>query len=113
MWLELRAQGLRVGKQRVQRLMQRQELRGRGKQRFRVVTTDSKHSLPIAPNRLDRKFLAGVPDRVWAGDLTYIGTEEGWLCLAVVVEVFSRRIVGWSLRPEIKAEIVRKALEMA
>lgn len=113
MWLELRAQGLRVGKQRVQRLMQRQELRGRGKKRFRVVTTDSKHSLPIAPNRLDRKFLVGVPDRVWVGDLTYIGTEEGWLCLAVVVEVFSRRIVGWSLRPEIKAEIVRKALEMA
>ena len=113
MWLELRAQGLRVGKQRVQRLMQRQELRGRGKKRFRVVTTDSKHSLPIAPNRLDRKFLVGVPDRVWAGDLTYIGTEEGWLCLAVVVEVFSRRIVGWSLRPDIQAEIVRKVLEMA
>ena len=78
-WRELRAQGLRVGKQRVQRLMQRQELRGRGKKRFRVVTTDSKHSLPIAPNRLDRKFLVGVPDRVWVGDITYIGTEEGWL----------------------------------
>ena len=112
-WRELRAQGLRVGKQRVQRLMQSQELRGRGKKRFRVVTTDSKHSLPIAPNRLDRKFLVGVPDRVWVGDITYIGTEEGWLYLAVVVDLFSRRIVGWSLRSEIKAEIVTKALEMA
>jgi transposase InsO family protein len=112
-WRELRAQGIRVGKQRVQRLMQCQGLRARGKKRFRVVTTDSRHSLPIAPNRLDRQFLVSVPNRVWVGDITYIGTEEGWLYLAVVVDLFSRRIVGWSLRSEMHAEIVTKALEMA
>lgn len=112
-WRELRAQGIRVGKQRVQRLMQCQGLRARGRKRFRPATTDSRHSMPIAPNRLDRQFLVNVPNRVWVGDITYIGTEEGWLYLAVVIDLFSRRIVGWSLRSEIRTEIVTKALEMA
>lgn len=112
-WRQLKAQGVRVGKQRVQRLMQLQGLRARGRKRFRVTTTDSRHDLPIAPNRLDRQFRVKVPNQVWVGDITYIATEEGWLYLAVVVDLFSRRIVGWSLRPEMRTEIVTRALEMA
>ena len=112
-WRHLKAQGVRVGKQRVQRLMQEQGLRARGRKRFRVTTTDSRHDLPIAPNRLDRQFQVNVPNRVWVGDITYIATEEEWLYLAVVVDLFSRRIVGWSLRSEMRAEIVTRALEMA
>jgi len=112
-WRQLRSQGVRVGKQRVQRLMRQQGLRARGRRRFRVMTTDSRHNLPIAPNRLDRHFRVKEPNQVWVGDITYIGTEEGWLYLAVVVDLFSRRIVGWSLRSEMRAEIVTRALEMA
>lgn len=112
-WRQLRAQGIRVGKQRVQRLMQKQGLRARGKKRFRPATTDSRHGLPIAPNFLDRQFQVSAPNQVWVGDITCIGTEEGWLYLAVVLDLFSRRIVGWSLRSEMAAEIVTKALEMA
>ena len=112
-WRQLKAQGVRVGKQRVQRLMQQQGLRARGRRRFRVCTTDSRHDLPIAPNRLDRQFRVEVPNQVWVGDITYIATEEGWLYLAVVVDLFSRRIVGWSLRSEMRAEIATRALEMA
>jgi putative transposase len=112
-WRQLRAQGVRVGKQRVQRLMQQLGLRARGRRRFRVTTTDSRHDLPIAPNRLNRQFCVKVPNQVWVGDITYIATDEGWLYLAVVVDLFSRRIVGWSLRSEMRAEIVTRALEMA
>jgi putative transposase len=78
-----------------------------------VTTTDSRHNLPIAPNRLDRQFRLKAPNQVWVGDLTCIATEEGWLCLAVVMDLFNRRIVGWSLRSEMRAEIVTRALEMA
>ncbi len=101
-WRELHAQGIRVGKQRVQRLMQQHGIRARGKRRFRVTTTDSRHGLPIAPNLLNRNFTVAAPNRVWAGDMTYIQTEEGWLFLAVVLDLFSRRIVGWSLREDIR-----------
>ena len=97
-WRQLRAQGIRVGKQRVQRLMQKHGIQARGKRRFRVVTTDSKHGLPLAPNVLDRKFIVAAPNQAWVGDLTYIATEEGWLFLAVVIDLFSRKVVGcrWS-----------------
>jgi putative transposase len=84
-WRQLRAQGVRVGKQRVQRLTQQQGLRAGGRKRFRVTTTDSRHNLPIAPNRLDRQFRVKAPNQVWVGDITYIASEEGWLCLAVVL----------------------------
>ena len=98
LWRELRARGIRVGKLRVQRVMQRNGIRARGKRRFRITTTDSRHGLPIAPNLLDRNFTAAAPNQVWVGDVTYIATDEGWLFLAVVMDLFSRRIVGWSLR---------------
>ena len=112
-WRQLKSQGVRVGKQRVQQLMRQQSLRARGRRRFRGTTTDSRHDLPIAPNRLDRQFRVREPNQVWVGEISYIGTAEGWLYLAVVVDLFSRRIVGWSLRSEMRAEIVTRALEMA
>ena len=111
-WRQLRAEGVRVGKLRVQQLMQRHGIRARGKRRFRI-TTDSRHGLPIAPNLLNRNFTVSAPNRVWAGDMTYIHTEEGWLFLAVVVDLFSRRIVGWSLRRDMRSELVVDALRMA
>jgi putative transposase len=112
-WRQLRAQGIRVGKQRVQRLMQKHGIQARGKRRFRVVTTDSKHGFPLAPNVLDRKFVVAAPNQVWVGDMTYISTEEGWLFLAVVIDLFSRKVVGWSMRPDMQRELVLDALDMA
>src|SRR5271169_894042 len=112
-WRSLRAQGIRVGKQRVQRLMQRYGIRARGKRRFRVTTTDSRHSLPIAPNLLNRNFTVAAPNQAWTGDITYIPTGEGWLFLAVVIDLFSRRVVGWSMQPEMRSHLVIDALEMA
>ena len=112
-WRQLRASGVRVGKHRVQRTMQQKGLQGRGKRRFRVATTDSNHALPIAPNLLARRFIVDAPNTVWVGDMTYIPTGEGWLYLAVVLDLFSRRIVGWSMGPAITAELACRALDMA
>jgi putative transposase len=112
-WRQLKAQGIRVGKHRVQRAMQAQGLRARGKRRFRVLTTDSNHALPIAPNLLARNFTAAAANTVWVGDMTYIPTDEGWLYLAVVLDLFSRRIVGWSMSATIDAALACRALEMA
>lgn len=112
-WRQLKAQGIRVGKLRVQRTMQQHGLRARGKRRFRVCTTDSKHGLPIAPNLLARNFTVAAANTVWAGDMTYIPTGEGWLYLAVVLDLFSRRIVGWSMGATIDSALACAALEMA
>jgi putative transposase len=112
-WRQLRRQGIRVGKRRVQRLMQQHGIQARGKRRFRVTTTDSRHDLPIAPNRLDRNFAAAAPNLAWVGDFTYIATEEGWLFLAVVIDLFSRKVVGWSMRPDMHRDLVIDALQMA
>jgi transposase InsO family protein len=112
-WRQLLSEGVRVGKQRVQRLMQQHGIRARGKRRFRVTTTDSRHSLPIAPNLLNRNFTVAKPNQVWAGDITYIQTDEGWLFLAVVIDLFSRRVVGWSMGEDMRRELVMDALEMA
>src|SRR6202041_498487 len=112
-WRELRDRGVRIGKQRVQRLMQWHGIRARGKRRFRVTTTDSRHGLPIAPNLLNRNFAMAAPNRAWTGDITYIPTNEGWLFLAVVIDLFSRRVVGWSMQSEMHSNLVIDALEMA
>jgi putative transposase len=85
----------------------------RGKRRFRVTTTDSRHDLPIAPNLLNRNFSPAAPNQAWVGDFTYIPTEEGWLFLAVVIDLFSRKVVGWSMRPDMQRNLVIDALEMA
>jgi transposase InsO family protein len=109
---ELRNEGVRVGKQRLQTLMHRHGIRARGKRRFKV-TTDSNHDLPIAANLLNRQFTVDAPDKAWVGDITYIHTDEGWLFLAVVIDLFSRQVVGWSMREDMTREIVIDALRMA
>lgn len=111
-WKELLARGIRVGKQRIQKLMQRHGIRAKGKRRFKV-TTDSNHNMPISANLLNREFTVDAPDRVWVGDITYIATDEGWLFLAVVIDLFSRQVVGWSLREDMTSSIVIDALRMA
>ena len=111
-WRELLARGIRVGKERVRKLMQLHGIRAKGKRRF-SVTTHSNHNMPIAPNLLDRQFDVAEPDKVWVGDITYIATDEGWLFLAVVIDLFSRQVVGWSLRQDMTRDIVIDALRMA
>ena len=113
MWRELRQRGVRVGKERVRLLMQQHGVQARGKRRFRVATTDSNHDHPIAPNLLDRNFTVEQPNTAWTGDITYIATDEGWLYLAVVIDLFSRRIVGWSMKTTIDRSLVIDAVEMA
>jgi putative transposase len=115
---DLRAEGRRVGKKRVARLMRQDGLRGRRKKR-RVVTTNSAHTHPIAPNRLDRQFdvngVNGVRalNRVWVSDITYIPTAEGFLFLAVVLDLASRRVIGWSMQESLEADLAVAALRMA
>ncbi len=112
MWKELLGRGIRVGKERVQRTMKIHGIKAQGKRKF-VVTTDSKHKLPIAPNLLNREFTVDAPDRVWTSDITYISTGEGWLFLVAVIDLFSRQVVGWSMRPHMQASMVVDALRMA
>jgi transposase InsO family protein len=109
---ELLARGVRVGKERVRRLMQRHGIRAKGKRKF-VVTTDSRHQLPVAADLVQRRFTPEVPNAVWTGDITYIPADEGWLYMAVVLELHSRQIVGWSLQAHMQASLVRDALLMA
>jgi putative transposase len=109
---ELRAHGRRVGRKRVARLMRGMGLAARRKRRFRR-TTDSAHAFPVAPNLLGRDFAAAAPDRVWLSDLTYIWTAEGWLYLAVVLDLFSRRVVGWAMADHLGHELALAALDMA
>lgn len=92
---ELAARGHRVGRKRVERLMRVDGLKGRSKRRFRR-TTDSNHAMPIAPNVLSRNFETSAPNVAWVTDVTYIATGEGWLYLAVMLDLFSRRVVGWA-----------------
>ncbi len=106
---KLRRDGVRVGRKRVERLMQRAGLRGRIRRRFRR-TTDSNHSLPVAPNTLNREFEVDAPDRVWAGDITYIRTQTGWAYLAVILDLHSRMVIGWALADHMRTELVEKAL---
>ena len=112
MWKELVARGHRVGKERVRRLMQLHGIRARCKRKF-VVTTDSKHHLPIAPDLVQRNFTMTAPNQVWTGDITYIATDEGWLYLAAVVDLFSRQVVGWSMQARMQSSLVTDALKMA
>jgi len=109
---EIRDRGFPASKERVERLMKENAIRVRHKRRFKA-TTDSKHSLPVAPNLLDRDFTPIAPNRVWTADLTYIWTAEDWLYLAVVLDLFNREVVGWSLKPRMTADIVIDALTMA
>ncbi len=109
---ELRSRGVPVGKERVERLMRENGIRARHKRRYKA-TTDSKHGLPVAPNVLDRNFAPAAPNQVWSADLTYIWTDTGWLYLAIVLDLFNREVVGWSIKPRMTADIVVDALTMA
>jgi transposase InsO family protein len=109
---ELRERGHRVGKARVERLMRSHGIRARHKRRWRA-TTDSKHELPVAQNLLARDFCPGGPNQSWGADITYIATDEGWLYLAAVIDLFSRQVVGWSMQPHMQASLVTDALRMA
>lgn len=109
---ELLARGIRVGKDRVRRLMQQHGIKARTKGKF-VVTTDSRHSLPVAPDLVQRRFDPVAPNQLWCGDITYIATDEGWLYLAVVIDLFSRQVVGWSMQAHMQTRLVKDALAMA
>lgn len=109
---ELQARGLRIGKERVRTLMAEHGIRAKTKRKF-VVTTDSKHSLPVAPDLVQRRFTPQAPNQLLCGDITYIATDEGWLYLAAVIDMFSRQVVGWSLQPHMQTSLVKDALAMA
>lgn len=109
---ELKAEGQHVGRKRVARLMREEGLEGQRKRRFRV-TTDSRHSYPVAANALNRDFTASAPNKVWVTDITYIWTREGWIYLAAILDLFSRRVVGWSADSFIDRTLAIDALRMA
>jgi putative transposase len=108
----LKAEGYRIGRKRVARLMRENDIRARTKRKFRV-TTDSRHDHPVAPNRLDRQFTVAAPNTVWLADISYIWTREGWLYLAVVLDLFSRQVVGWAMDEQMPQELTLTALDMA
>lgn len=109
---DLRAEGRRVSRKRVARLMREEGLRGCRPRRFKA-TTDSDHTHPVAGNLVERDFEPSGPDETWAADITCIRTWEGWLYLAVVIDLWSRRVVGWSMADHMRTELVLAALEMA
>ena len=108
----LRRKGIRVGRKRIARLMRKTGLIGREKRRFRR-TTDSNHTSPIAPNLVARDFEPAAPNQIWAGDVTYIATHEGWAYLAVLLDLFSRRVVGWAISETNDTALALKALDCA
>lgn len=110
--LELREQGFRCGRKRIARLMREEGLRPAKTRRFRR-TTVSAEDHPKAENVLDRRFMVAAPDRVWAGDITYLRTMEGWLYLAVLLDLYSRRVVGWAVSVRLSQELAEAALERA
>lgn len=112
---ELRDQGIRCGEKRIARVMRLNGIRAVAPRRYRV-TTQSGHREPVAPNRLARRFGVGVqagPNSAWAADITYIPTREGWLYLAVILDLASRRVVGWAVRPRLDQQLALRALQMA
>ena len=108
----LRAEGARLGRNRVIRVMRTEQLRGRPSRRFRVTTLTDPAAAP-APNLLRQVFHAAAPNRVWTADITAISTGEGWLYLAVLLDLYSRRIVGWAVRPTLESDLVCAAWHMA
>jgi len=108
----LAKQGYTASRRRIGRIMQEAQLRCKTKRRFKA-TTNSKHNLPVAPNQLDRQFNVNKPDQAYVGDITYIHTQQGWLYLAVVIDLYSRQVVGWSMAEHMRATLVNDALIMA
>jgi transposase InsO family protein len=108
----LLAEGRRIGRYKVRRIMRELVLKAKTPRRFKL-TTDSRHSFSAAPNILDRQFDVDAPNKVWAADITYVRTFEGWLYLAAVMDLHSRRIVGWAMDKRMKKQLVLDALAMA
>jgi transposase InsO family protein len=110
---ELKLEGEQVSENTVAKVMRQQGLHSIIKKRFRVCTTDSNHEHPVAPNRLNQQFQQKLPDRVWCADITFIPTDQGWLYLAAVIDLCSRKIVGWAMADHMRASLCVEALEMA
>ena len=111
-WRALREQGHRVGEHRVARLMRHDDLRAKTAKKWQA-TTHSSHCLPVVANTLQRQFTVSQPNRVWAGDITYVWTMEGWLYLAVLLDLYSRAVIGWAMGPRLTGDLTEQALRMA
>lgn len=109
---DLKDIGIICSKNRVSRIMRENGLKARKKRRFKA-TTDSRHSLPVAPNLVGRQFTVTLPNRVWVSDITYIWTKEGWLYLCIIIDLYSRMAVGWSMGSRITADLTLSALSMS
>ena len=109
---ELRDDGLRIGRRRIARLMRENAMKARQKRRFKR-TTDSLHAFPVAPNLLDQDFTATGPNQKWGADISYVWTREGWLYLAVIIDLFARRVVGWATSDRLHKELALSALRRA
>ena len=107
------ALGQAVNHKRVARLMREHGLQSHKRRRFRVVTTDSKHAYPLAPNLLGREFCAHAPNRLWLADITYVPTDEGWLYVALVLDLYARKLVGWAMSETMPQELTLRALDVA
>jgi putative transposase len=109
---KLLREGYHIGKKRVERLMSEMNIQAVAKRKYKA-TTDSSHSKPVADNLLDRNFTPEKPNTSWVADITYIATQEGWLYLATIMDLYSRKIIGWSLRERLTKDLVIGALDMA
>ena len=112
-WVELKGQGLRVSRKRVERLMRELGLKARKRKKHNIITTDSNHLYEVAENILNREFHTVYPGTKWVSDITYLRTNEGWLYLAMVLDLYDRKVIGWSIQDNITSKLVRNALEMA
>lgn len=111
-WKQLKAEGIQCGRDSIARLRRQNSIYTKRRKRF-VVTTRSKHRHWIAPNRLKRDFSSIMPNRVWVGDVTFVATRAGWLYLAVLLDLFSRKVIGWSMSNSNNGQLVKDALDMA
>ena len=111
-WDALVKQGHHIGEHRVARLMRQGDIRAKTVKKWRT-TTQSQHRFPVATNILDRVFTVAAPNRVWVGDITYVWTLAGWLYLAVLLDLYSRRVVGWAMGPRLTVDLAERALTMA
>ena len=112
-YAELKRRGFKISKTTVERLMREMELKSQTRRKYRVITTNSKHRYKTASNKLNRDFKASRPNEKWTADITYIPTKKGWCYLAVVEDLYSRRIIGWYFSDSLSSEIVIKAVQMA
>jgi putative transposase len=112
-WYDVTSAGRNCGLHKIERLMRVKALRARPRRRARPVDTGARHAASLAPNILDRQFTASAPNQKWAADFTFIWTAEGWLYVAVVLDLYSRRVVGWSMQPTMTSQLVTDALTMA